>query len=151
MFFVGFLIFLGTLSFVTMPIWISNVIELIEEHRYFNRKTVNYEPIKIKFKQFCEFHAIAPHKWKYDTNKDYFRKKRIKCLVYNEPHHALYNGYCIQFSFVDFLKFKRFVKQYEKHKANLKDMSAKEEFIKYVQQDVNNYNDELIKMLKKEK
>ena len=47
------------------------------------------------------------------------------------------------------MRFKKFIKEYDANKKNKQDMSAKESFMKYVQQDINNYNDELLEMLKR--
>lgn len=135
-------------SFVTMPIWISKIVDSVYEYKNFNQKCKNYESIKITFKQFQEFHAIAPNRWTWDIGEDCDNKKRIEGLKYSASHY-LYKGYCIRFSFIDFMRFKKFIKEYDANKKNKQDMSAKESFMKYVQQDINNYNDELLEMLKR--
>jgi hypothetical protein len=134
---------------VTMPIWAFKVADIISEYQIFNQKYTNYESIKITFKQFREFYAIAPNKWTWEFQKDYVEnKKRIKGLKYSASHTSC-KGYCIQFSFIDLMRFKKFVKEYDVNEKNKQDMSIKEDFMKYVQQDINNYNDELLEMLKR--
>lgn len=150
--FAALIVIAFVISFVTMPIWMSRIIDTVNEYKRFNQKYKNYELIKITFKQFQEFHAIAPNKWTWDIWEDCDNKKRIKGLKYSASHISLYDsykGYCVRFSFIDFMRFKKFVKKYDANKKNKQDMSAKESFMKHVQQDINNYNDELLEMLKR--
>lgn len=77
---------------------------------------------RISFKNFKNFYAIAPKKWKFG--------KQYLC----------YNGNVVEFnSYIDVMKYQRFQKQKEKHEEEMEKNMRQAAFLEEIQKDIDRY------------
>lgn len=80
---------------------------------------------RISYKNFKNFYAIAPKKWKFG--------KQYLC----------YNGNVVEFnSYIDVMKYQRFQKQKEKHEEEMEKNTRQAAFLEEIQKDIDRYRDQ---------
>jgi len=82
------------------------------------RRRINF---RLSFDHFKQLYSVAPQK--YDLN----------------PGYVSYAGNIIGFSLLDWKKYKKWCKQLEKERAELRDIRVKKEFLEAVNRDIDAY------------
>lgn len=104
--------------------------------------------IKIKFRSFKKFYAVAPEKW--DLQKDFIRYRYSENFKYKncEIRLSAEKYQYFRFSWFDTIRYHRY-KKYLKKKINEQEKDiAMTRFLREVQKDINKWDKEYSKYLK---
>ena len=135
-YFIVFVLLVCTYIYIIYLVW--NIDDITEKKKY----------IKIKFRSFKKFYAVAPEKW--DLKKDFVEYRYGENLKYKncEIRLSAEKYQCFRFSWFDTIRYRRY-KKYLKKKINEQEKDiAMTRFLREVQKDINKWDKEYSKYLK---
>lgn len=155
--------FIGVLISLIL-IWIMECITLFYYYKSFNHPPsyiAKIKRIKLNFSTFISIYHNNPNRFfikKQDpddgmTRNDYYiyymkkfdeqQLKQIKS-TYDRREVIVNNWYFVYFDFIDWLKFKRWVKNKNKYDKKMKEKQDIENFIKDIKEDSENINEKKV-------